>query len=129
LSPFSVGMQGTDKTEPEKSVPSVPNTETSSLGTLGTPEFNPYACRENSLHIYKDSESRVPSVLSSLKAEGQLPPTCAIERLPFLTADGTLSIPFDSPCRYHWWKGGQSVEQTRAEVLARQAEGGRINQI
>ena len=39
-------------------------------------------------------------------------------RLPFLTAGGTLSIPFDSDPKYHWWKvGGQSVEQTRAEVL------------
>ena len=26
------------------------------------------------------------------------------ERLPFLTAGGDLSIPFDSPERYHWWK-------------------------
>jgi len=42
-------------------------------------------------------------------------------RLPFLTAGGDLSIPFDSPERYHWWRGGQSVEQTRAEVLARVA--------
>jgi hypothetical protein len=40
-------------------------------------------------------------------------------RLPFITADGTLSIPFDSPERYHWWKGGQSVATTRAEVVAR----------
>jgi hypothetical protein len=41
------------------------------------------------------------------------------ERLPFLTADGTLSIPFDSPERYHWWKGGQSVSQTLKEVKER----------
>jgi hypothetical protein len=40
-------------------------------------------------------------------------------RLPFLTPGGTLSIPFDSDPNYHWWKGGQSVEQTRAEVVAR----------
>jgi hypothetical protein len=32
------------------------------------------------------------------------PPSGAGEHLPFLTADGTLSIPFDSPERYHWWK-------------------------
>ncbi len=38
---------------------------------------------------------------------------------PFLTAGGDLSIPFDSDAKYHWWKGGQSVKQTRAEVLAR----------
>ena len=38
---------------------------------------------------------------------------------PFLTAGGDLSIPFDSDPKYHWWNGGQSVKQTRAEVLAR----------
>ena len=40
-------------------------------------------------------------------------------REPFLTADGDLSIPFDSDPKYHWWKGGQSVKQTLAEVKAR----------
>ena len=40
-------------------------------------------------------------------------------RVPYLTAGGTLVIPFDSDPKYHWWKTGQSVEQTRAEVLAR----------
>jgi hypothetical protein len=39
-------------------------------------------------------------------------------RRPFLTPGGDLSIPFDSDPKYHWWKGGQSVKQTRAEVLA-----------
>lgn len=36
-----------------------------------------------------------------------MPPLVAGERLPFLSADGTLVIPFDSPERFHWWKGGQ----------------------
>jgi hypothetical protein len=45
-------------------------------------------------------------------------PSSAGERLPFLTAGGTLSIPFDSPERYHWWRGGQSVAETLAEVRA-----------
>jgi hypothetical protein len=40
-------------------------------------------------------------------------------RLPYLTPGGTLVIPFDSDPKYHWWKGGQSVAATRAEVLAR----------
>ena len=35
--------------------------------------------------------------------------------LPHLLADGTLVIPFNSPKEYHWWNGGQSVSQTRAE--------------
>jgi hypothetical protein len=39
--------------------------------------------------------------------------------LPFLTAGGDLSIPFDSPERYHWWRGGQSVAETLAEVKER----------
>ena len=44
------------------------------------------------------------------------------ERLPFLTAGGDLSIPFDSPERYHWWKpDGErlSVAETLAEVKER----------
>ncbi|MEI8292238.1 MAG: hypothetical protein WCH99_22435, partial [Verrucomicrobiota bacterium] len=43
-------------------------------------------------------------------------------RLPYLTADGTLVIPFDSPERYHWWKpdgARQSVATTLAEVRNR----------
>ena len=58
-------------------------------------------------------ESGVPSVPAVV-----LPPRVAGERQPFLTADGTLSIPFDSPERYHWWRGGQSVAETLAEVRA-----------
>ena len=42
-------------------------------------------------------------------------------RVPFMTPGGTLVIPFDSDPKYHWWKGGQSVASTRAEVLARMA--------
>ena len=43
---------------------------------------------------------------------------------PFITPGGDLSIPFASDPKYHWWKGGQSVDKTRAEVLARmKAEG------
>ena len=34
------------------------------------------------------------------------------------TAGGDLSIPFDSDPRYHWWKGGQSVKATIAELKA-----------
>jgi hypothetical protein len=46
---------------------------------------------------------------------------------PFLTAGGDLSIPFDSDPKYHWWKGGQSVKQTRAEILARmEAQRGQV---
>ena len=37
--------------------------------------------------------------------------------LPHLLPDGTLVIPFDSAERYHWWKGGQSITETRNELL------------
>ena len=46
-------------------------------------------------------------------------PTAPRRRDPHLTPGGTLVIPFDSEPKYHWWKGGQSVEKTRAEVLAK----------
>lgn len=46
------------------------------------------------------------------------------EKLPYFTPGGTLVIPFDSPERYHWWKGGQSVAQTRQEVLERMKDHG-----
>lgn len=37
-------------------------------------------------------------------------------RTPYFTSGGTLVIPFDSPERYHWWKGGQSIAETRVEI-------------
>lgn len=52
--------------------------------------------------------------------EGQRAPnTPNSEKLPFFTPGGTLVIPFDSPERYHWWKSGQSVTQTKQEILER----------
>jgi hypothetical protein len=39
-------------------------------------------------------------------------------QLPYQLADGTLVIPFDSPERYHWWRGGQCVGATLAELRA-----------
>jgi hypothetical protein len=43
-------------------------------------------------------------------------------RMPYLTPGRTLVIPFDSAERFHWWKGGQSVAETRAEVERWMAE-------
>ena len=71
------------------------------------------------LEQLKDSESVVPSVPS---LEVVLPPITAGQRLPFLTAGGTLSIPFDSLERYHWWKlDGErlTVAETLQEVKER----------
>ena len=71
------------------------------------------------VYIYKDWECAVLNVLPDLAAETGLSPVLPDghhERLPFLTAGGTLVIPFDSPERYHWGRGGQPVAKTLAEV-------------
>jgi len=106
LTAFSSGTPGTPKTESENGVPSVPTPPSPVSGTLIGEDFD---------GELKDTESAVPSVPK--------PPVAAnVEKLPNLTPGGDLSIPFDSDLKYHWWKpGGQSVEKTRAEVLARMA--------
>jgi hypothetical protein len=104
--------------------------------TLRTPQYL-YMCekKDNIMHTCKDyqsgvlpvleqpvaeqSETGVLSVLTEKEPESVLPDGQQ-GRLPFLTADGTLVIPFDSPERYHWWRGGQSVAATLAEVRANQ---------
>lgn len=91
------------------------------FGTLGTAEVKLCARARvdstttnietaNILEKLKDSDSAVLNVP---------PPVVAGERLPFLTAGGDLSIPFDSPERYHWWKNGQSVAESLLEVKER----------
>lgn len=104
------------------SVQSVKNSLTGcEFGTLGTAEVKLRArARVDSTTTnidtadfqeeLKDSESAVLNVP---------PPVIAGERLPYLTAGGDLSIPFDSPERYHWWKNGQSVAETLLEVKER----------
>jgi hypothetical protein len=90
-------------------------------------------------HICKDIETGVPSVptltpaLSHPMGEGepsltqagggiQQPPEDAEGgRLPYLNRSGDLMIPLDTPPRYRWWQGGQDIDVTRAEVLARVA--------
>jgi len=44
-------------------------------------------------------------------------------RQPYLTPGGDLVIPFDSDPKYHWWKGGQSVKATIAELKAARDQG------
>lgn len=92
--------------------------------TLRTPISNPRAyAREESddAYMYKDCEKGVLNVLEPEADAGN----AARGRLPLFTADGTLSIPFDSPERYHWWSpDGErlTVKEIRAEVQARMEE-------
>jgi hypothetical protein len=72
--------------------------------------------------MYKESESAVPSISTEKLHDTH---SHVGEKLPYLTADGTLVIPFDSPERYHWWKPDgerQSVATTLAEVRSRMSE-------
>ena len=106
------GLRGTLGTAISESVASAASSQ-DEFGTLGTPILmsRAYArvdegIRHDDTHTCKDFESGVPSVPN--------PPTAG--RLPYLTPGGVLGIPFDSPGRFHWWKGGQSVAETLAEV-------------
>ncbi len=135
LTGFSAGTLGTPKTESEttRKLPSQTSQDFSGeelyaqskyIGTLGTGlyELRGYTReeipvgREEYIKGTKDWEPAVPSVPSSESASS----TPIKPKLPFLTADGSLRIPFDSPERYHWWKdGGQDLEETLKEVKER----------
>ena len=108
---------GVSKSESRGAVETITiSSETEDFRTLRTGIFQSRAyARDKGDHIYmcKDFEKGVLSVLSTGKV-----------RLPHLTPEGTLVIPFDSPERYHWWKGGQSIAQTRAEILERKENDG-----
>ena len=42
---------------------------------------------------------------------------------PYLTAAGDLVIPHNLYPKYHWWKGGQKVDDTVKELRAAQGGG------
>lgn len=65
----------------------------------------------------------LPTALTAKRAFGSFGSTegaCFQENiprpLPFLDADGSLVIPFGSDPRFHYWRGGQSISQTEAEL-------------
>ena len=37
---------------------------------------------------------------------------------PFIDEHGVLVIPFEAPERFHWWTGGQSIQETLRELKA-----------
>jgi hypothetical protein len=95
------------------------------IGTLGTGFQYPRAYADNQLKddlfIRKliGSEEPVPSVPRLPVFE---PASGGDERLPYLTPGGTLVIPFESPERFHWWNGGQSVNATLAELRGKERD-------
>ncbi len=121
---FNSGTHGTPEIESENGVLAVPDSPTTDFGTFGTALLKLRAHTRGELPtvvvgIPEKLEDLDSAVLNVPSAGVELPPIVAGELLPFLTAGGDLSILFDSPERYHWWRGGQSVAQTLVEVKER----------
>jgi hypothetical protein len=99
--------------------------EIGEVGTPGTGISNPRAyavepvVHDITIRKLIEFETPVPSVPKVATAEIGATGGSQGSRMPFLMVDGTLVIPFESPERYHWWKGGQSVRETVAELKER----------
>ena len=101
------------------------------IGTLGTGTYSLRVreeTEEDQLYIHKliDNREPVPSVPTGEQAvqhqeqlETGVPSVPKTNQLPYLLSDGTLVIPFNSPERYHWWTGGQSIRRTLAGLMTR----------
>jgi len=59
-----------------------------------------------------------PPVMAELAPKETKAPTLVVVKRdrPFIDTDGGLVIPFASDRKYHWWAGGQSVEETLKEI-------------
>ena len=121
-----------DNTVQEKAADSISVNSTQYNGeedsrTLRTPLLNSYMCSKkgtidipiDSTYTLKEFSGGVRDVREEKEVEGAVETPKVGEILPYFTSDGTLVIPFDSPERYHWWKSGQSVAQTRKEISER----------
>jgi len=96
---------------------------TGTSGTLGTGTYL-LRIEEKDQYIYiKDNRGPVPSVPTvqhQEQFETGVPSVPRTVQLPYLTGSGDLVIPFNSPERYHWWKGkGQSIRRTFSELRER----------
>ena len=127
---FNSGTVGTTKIESGNGVLAVLNSPSADFGTFGTALLKLRAhTREDSTTAYIYGQG-IQEKLEDLDSAVLNVPTAAPcgeppLRLPFLTPGGDLSIPFDSPDRYHWWKPDgkrQSVATTLAEVRSRKSE-------
>ena len=104
--------------------------------TLRTPQY-PYTLREKGeeddlfieIQGVPVGASEASELVEPVPLPTELKQGVRSVRMPYLTPGGVLGIPIESPERFHWWKGGQSIEQTRAEVESwiREAAGKEIN--
>jgi hypothetical protein len=97
-------------------------------GTLVTPISSPRASQGKTgyTHIHTYGSLEHPSQASQPTSNGEdlkLPvPSVPNQSLalkgprPFIDSSGGLVIPSNSPARYHYWKGGQSVDETLNEI-------------
>ena len=108
-----------------KTPPALPQTRSvktalADFRTARTPNFQLRACARvdstANMNIGGDTQEKLKDLETGVRA-ARIEPIA--ENLPFLTAAGDLVIPFDSPERFHWWRGGQSVAATLAEVKER----------
>jgi hypothetical protein len=83
------------------------------VGTFGTTQYSRACEKEKSVEGSVEGEEAYRELIEFRKCVPSVP---TAERLPYLTEGGILVIPFDSPERFHWWKGGQSVATTLIEV-------------
>lgn len=117
---LTAGTPRTVKTELQTSVPAVPTAAVVELRTGRTTEVKLCArAREDYIPTNIDT-ANIPEQLKD--SASAVRAALVSERLPFLTAGGTLVIPMDSPERYHWWKlDGErlSVAETLSEVKER----------
>lgn len=97
------------------------------LRTLRTPQYSytlankhsvPDEKENNTCATHKEFSTGVRSVRQQETAVEPLNHADKSERLPYFTPGGTLVIPFASPEKFHWWKGGQSIAETRQQLLA-----------
>ena len=127
LSAEQVGTLGTGSANSKHDTAMEAELPFTELGTAGTTFENSRVCVERVPSVEGGKEKKHVSALKGFgegvpsvpKVEGAgKQPEAAVKpvRMPHFTPGGTLVIPFDSPERYHWWKGGQSVAATVAEL-------------
>ena len=114
--------------DPELPVPELKSGISSPLiGTLGTPFSNPrgYSGQKSityAPYLHEGQSLPVPGVPDVPKPsdgkdlDSPVPSVPNRSPKPNIDTHGNLRIPFDSPERLHWWKGGQSVAETLREV-------------